>query len=118
MNFMGVCAADQTNTTLAALVSGSRLLTTQSSNSIVLTADGMIKTGAGVLKSLTFSPDTTKVIVYDNTSAAGTKIFDSGTIDLTDTAASVPYTWYGNAAFGTGAYCDLTGSTFIVATYE
>lgn len=72
----------------------------------------VVKTGAGILHSITFNtPTATAVItIYDNTSAAGTKI---GTITVPASPQAVTLMY--DVVFGTGltfttatAACDIT----------
>ena len=71
------------------------------------TASGLVKTGPGVLHSVTLAAaaDAATAIVYDNTSAAGT-IICKLSAELTGTAHAVL-----DVAFGTGCYIALTGTT-------
>jgi len=74
-----------------------------------VTTDTLIKAGAGVLGSLTFScndaaPTAGSIIVYDNTSETGTELFNH----TFTTTPFVPFTLPLNVAFTTGLYIGFT----------
>ncbi len=74
-----------------------------------LTADGLVKTGPGVLHTLTFTcddaaPTAGSVIVYDNTSEAGTQIYE----ETFTTTAFRGYSVHLDVAFNTGLYVGFT----------
>lgn len=78
-------------------------------------ATTLVKTGAGILHTITFNnPTATAVItVYDNTAASGTKI---GTITIPASPMPVSLTY--DAAFGTGlTIVTGTASSDITVTY-
>ena len=73
------------------------------------TADTLVKTGAGVLKSLTFSqndaaPTAGSIIVYDNTAESGTILFSH----TFTTTAFQAYTVNIDAKFDLGLYVGFT----------
>ncbi len=73
------------------------------------TADALVKTGAGVLKTITFScndaaPTAGSIIIYDSLTETGTIIF-SETFTTTPFRA---YTLIINALFSTGLYVGFT----------
>lgn len=75
----------------------------------------VVKTGAGILHSITFNtPVATAVVtVYDNTAASGTKI---GTFTIP--ASPMPVTLMYDAAFGTGlTITTATAASDITVTY-
>lgn len=81
------------------------------------TSDSLVKTGAGVLHSLTFSQDDAAptagtIDVYDNTTGSGTKIF-SWTLT---TAVFNPVTVILDARFETGLYIDFTTTADVGVT--
>lgn len=72
-------------------------------------ADTLVKTGAGLLRSLTFScndaaPTAGSITVYDNTAESGTILF-SHTFTTTPFA---PFTVFFDAIFSTGLYVGFT----------
>lgn len=74
-----------------------------------LTADTLIKTGAGFIHTITFSqndaaPTAGTIDVYDNTAGSGTKIF-SWTLDTT---VFRPFSITLDVTFATGIYLDFT----------
>lgn len=86
-----------------------RIATIQKQTCTTYTADGVIKSSAGVLVSIGFLSGTAvSAIVYDNASAAsGTKLFDNSAIGVTPTTG-VPGPMYplGGAATN-GMYLDV-----------
>lgn len=75
----------------------------------VLTADTLVKTGAGLVHTITIAqndaaPTAGTIDVYDNTSATGTKIF---TWTLT-TAVFTPFSVVPDVSVSTGIYVDFT----------
>lgn len=79
------------------------------STSGFLTADTLIKTGAGFIHTITFSqndaaPTAGTIDVYDNTAGSGTKIF-SWTLDTT---VFRPFSITLDVTFATGIYLDFT----------
>lgn len=62
-------------------------------------ATTVVKTGSGILHAITFNKPvaTATVVIYDNTSAAGTKIGS-----VTVPASPMPVTLFFDAAFSTG----------------
>lgn len=74
-----------------------------------ITADGTLVSGVGKLADCFVRlGNSSRVILYDNTAASGTILFDTGTTG----AAEV---WMGtlpteNINFGTGVYADVTGT--------
>lgn len=80
-------------------------------------ADALIKTGAGVLHSLTFScndaaPTAGSVIVYDNTAESGTQIFNH----TFTTTPFAPCTVIIDGAFSTGLYIGFTTTADVNVT--
>lgn len=75
---------------------------------IRLTADGLIHTGPGSIDSvlLTAGSDAAKIIIYDNTSAAGTVIATLKAVLET----SIQWTPRGHV-FSKGAYAAITGTS-------
>lgn len=76
---------------------------------LLLTADGQVKAGGGVLHSITFlcndaAPTAGSVIVYDSLTEAGTQL-----INQTFTTTPFPaYTLVLDVAFATGLYVGFT----------
>lgn len=74
-----------------------------------ITADGTLVSGVGKLADCFVRlGNSSRVVLYDNTAASGTILFDTGTTG----AAEV---WMGtlpteNINFGTGVYADITGT--------
>ncbi len=73
------------------------------------TSDGLVKTGAGVLKTLTFScndaaPTAGSIIVYDSLTETGTIIYS----ETFTTTVFRGYTVHINALFTTGLYVGFT----------
>lgn len=80
-------------------------------------ADALIKTGAGVLHSLTFScndaaPTAGSVIVYDNTAESGTQIFNH----TFTTTPFAPCTVIIDGSFSTGLYIGFTTTADVNVT--
>lgn len=78
-------------------------------NTGVITGDTLVKTGQGLLHTITIAPNDAaptagNLDVYDNTTNSGTKIFS---VAFT-TAYFVPYTVILDALFSTGLYFDFT----------
>lgn len=86
------------------------------STSGVLTADTQVKSSPGFVHTVTISqndaaPTAGTIDIYDNTSAAGTKIF---TWTLT-TAVFVPFSVTLDVSCGTGIYVDFTTTADVAA---
>jgi hypothetical protein len=83
----------------------------------LLTADGLLHTGKGILAGVQIITDGVNdatVIIYDNTSAAGNEVFKQV---VTGTDDSIPYTLPdGGVRCDNGIYIDVagTGAAFIV----
>lgn len=95
-----------------------RLKTAPSYSSTVLAADGLVKTGAGILHSLTFSqadaaPTAGGIIAFDNTAESGTKLFDWSGITTT---VFMPFTVILDVAFTTGLYLGFTTTADVNVT--
>ena len=83
----------------------------------VVTTDTLIKTGPGVLHTLTFScndaaPTAGSVIVYDNTAESGTQIFNH----TFTTTPFVPFSVTLDASFATGLYIGFTTTNDVNVT--
>lgn len=84
----------------------------------VVTADALIKTGAGTLHTVTFSqadaaPTAGTIILYDNTAESGTKILDwSGITIAVFNIINVTL----DDAFKTGLYVGFTTTTDVNVT--
>lgn len=83
----------------------------------LLTADGLVKTGTGVVHTITFScndaaPTAGSVIVYDSLTETGTQIFNH-TFTATPFA---PSTITLDAAFNTGLYVGFTTTNDVNVT--
>lgn len=83
----------------------------------VLTADALVKTGAGIVHTLTFScndaaPTAGSVIVYDNTAESGTQIFNH----TFTTTPFVPFSVTLDASFATGLYVGFTTTADVNVT--
>ncbi len=83
----------------------------------VVAADALIKTGAGIVHTLTFScndaaPTVGSVIVYDNTAESGTQIFNH-TFTATPFA---PFSVTLDASFATGLYVGFTTTADVNVT--
>ena len=82
-----------------------------------LAADGLVKTGTGVLHTLTFTcddaaPTAGSIIVYDSTTETGTQIYD-------ETFTTTPFRGYSvvlDVAFSTGLYVGFTTTTDVNVT--
>lgn len=86
-------------------------------NYTVKAADALIKTGAGVVHTLTFScndaaPTAGSVIVYDNTAESGTQIFNH----TFTTTPFAPCSVVLDAAFATGLYIGFTTTADVNVT--
>lgn len=84
---------------------------------IRLTADTLVKTGAGIVHTLTFScndaaPTAGSVIVYDNTAESGTQIFNH----TFTTTPFVPFSVTLDASFATGLYVGFTTTADVNVT--
>ena len=82
-----------------------------------ITADTLVKTGAGTLHTLTFScadaaPTAGSVIVYDNTAESGTVLYQ----ETFTTTAFRGYTVTLDVAFGTGLYIGFTTTADVAVT--
>ena len=82
-----------------------------------ITADALIKTGAGTLHTLTFScadaaPTAGSVIVYDNTAESGTVLYQ----ETFTTTAFRGFSVTLDVAFGTGLYIGFTTTTDVSVT--
>lgn len=96
-----------------------RIATTQKQTCSIYTADGVIKSSAGVLVSIAFLSGTAvSAIVYDNASAAsGTKLFDNSAVGVTP-ATGLPGPLYPlGAAAANGMYLDGANFGVILACY-
>ena len=72
-----------------------------------------IKTGAGLLRSITVgTPAAGTMTLYDNTSATGTPI-----LVVTYIAATQPFTITPDQSFTTGLFAVVTGSADVVVSY-
>jgi hypothetical protein len=83
----------------------------------LVTADALVKTGAGILYSLTFTcndaaPTAGSIIVYDSVTEANTQIFNH-TFTITP---FVPTTVLLNVAFKTGLYVGFTTTNDVNVT--
>lgn len=84
---------------------------------LLLTADGLVKTGTGVLHSVTFTcndaaPTAGSVIIYDSLTEAGTQILNH-TFTVTPFA---PCTVLLDAAFVTGLFVGFTTTADVNVT--
>lgn len=84
---------------------------------ILLTGDALVKTGHGVLHTITFScndaaPTAGSVIVYDNTAESGTQIFNHTFTTTPFAPCSVTL----DAAFVTGLYVGFTTTADVNVT--
>lgn len=84
---------------------------------LLTTGDTLVKTGPGVLHSITFScndaaPTAGSVIVYDNTAESGTQIFNH----TFTTTPFAPCTVLLDAAFITGLYVGFTTTADVNVT--
>lgn len=70
---------------------------------LVLSASGLVKTGKGTCVMVKGTSGSLTVTMYDNTSAAGTKIIDSLVIDAKE-EHDIP------ASFNTGLYFSISGT--------
>ena len=101
-------------------LTNNRVLTMPSYSFIDLTGDTAVKSGAGVLHTVTMSSDAAAtagtVILYDNTAESGTAI-----ATITFVAAYLaPVTLIIDAAFATGLYAGVTttADVNITLTYK
>ena len=107
--------------TLGTLIAGedqtnNRLMTMPSYSYTHITADAAVKSGAGVLHTVTISSDATAtagtIVIYDNTAESGTVI-----ASITVTAAYyTPVTLTFDAAFATGLYVGFTTTADVDVT--
>lgn len=84
---------------------------------ILLAADGLVKTGAGVIHSITFScndaaPTAGSVIVYDSVTEANTQIFNH----TFTTTPFAPCSVILDAAFVNGLYVGFTTTADVNVT--
>ena len=84
---------------------------------INVAADTLVKSGPGVLHTLTFAqtdaaPTAGSIIVYDNTTESGTKLFEW---NLT-TAVFTPFTVTLDVAFSIGLYVGFTTTADVAVT--
>lgn len=108
--------------TLATKIAGEdltydRMKTEYQGSGVMYTSDQLVKTGAGHLHTLTIScndsaPLPGTIDVYDNTSAAGTKLFSFA---VTATYF-VPFSVTLDVTFSTGLYIDFTTTTDVNVT--
>lgn len=82
-----------------------------------VTSDTAVKSGTGVLHTLTFScndaaPTAGSVIVYDNTAESGTEIFNH----TFTTTPFAPFSVTLDAAFATGLYVGFTTTADVNVT--
>ena len=80
-------------------------------------ADTLVKTGAGMLHTLTFSPNDAvptagSIIIYDNSAESGTQIFNWNIA----ATAFVPFTIVLDVAFTTGLYIGFTTTADVNVT--
>lgn len=85
--------------------------------SYVLTADTLVKTGAGFIHSISFAPnDATptagSIIVYDNTAESGSQIFNWNVA----ATAFIPFAVVLNHTFATGLYVGFTTTNDVNVT--
>jgi hypothetical protein len=91
---------------------GKRVVQAFSFLNIATNTGTQVKTGAGVLRSITVNTTAAGAItIYDNTSAAGTKI---GTMK----ASIVEGTYVYDAKFSTGLHIVTAAASDITVTYE
>lgn len=93
------------------------LKTEQRFSGSVVTADSLVKSGAGFLHALTFScndaaPTAGSIIVYDNTAESGTILYS----ETFDTTAFRGYTVLLDISFTTGLYIGFTTTADINVT--
>jgi hypothetical protein len=82
---------------------------------VVYTVDTGIKTGLGMVSRIAFLSGTAAAaILYDNTAASGTKIFDNSAIGITPTTGVPGPSYTIGGAFGTGLYLDISGTNPVV----
>ena len=86
-----------------------------------LTADGLVKTGAGVIHTITFTcddaaPTAGSVKVFDNTTNSGTEVYE----ETFTTTAFRGYTVTLDCAVSTGIYVDFTTTADVncIVTYR
>lgn len=88
-----------------------------STGSGLKTSDALIRTGSGYLSGIliiTNGSNDASVVVYDNTSASGTKLFQ-GTVSAASNFGGA--TWEIPIRFQTGLYIDVTGTGASYITY-
>lgn len=95
--------------------------TEQRFSTTVLTASGVVKSGIGMVHTITIAPNAAlptagTIDVYDNTTGSGTKIFS---VYVTN-AYFAPVTITLDAAFSTGLYVayGTTNSVNVIASYR
>jgi hypothetical protein len=86
-----------------------------------LTADGLVKTGESVIHTITFTcddaaPTAGSIKVFDNTSAAGTEVYE-------ETFTTTPFRGYSvtlDCAVANGIYVDFTTTADVncIVTYR
>ena len=88
---------------------------------VLLTGDSLVKSGGGVLHSISFSPNDAvptagTIIVYDNDSEAGTQIFNWSVA----ATAFIPFTIVLDVIFSTGLYVGFatTGDVNVTVSYK
>ena len=122
----GVDASDTTNNankvTLATTLAGEDVTNDvtkveQRLAPINVAADTLVKSGPGVLHTLTFAqtdaaPTAGSIIVYDNTAESGTKLFEW---NLT-TTVFMPFTVTLDVAFSIGLYVGFTTTADVAVT--
>lgn len=94
-----------------------RMRTEYSGSGTKITADTLVKTGAGHLHSLTFSPNDSaptagSIIVYDNTAESGTELFN---VTFT-TSWFAPFTVTLDVGFSAGLYIGFTTTNDVNVT--
>jgi hypothetical protein len=82
-----------------------------------VTADTLVKTGAGFLHAITFScndaaPTAGSIVVYDNTAESGTELFNH----TFTTTPFVPFTVIIDGSFTTGLYVGFTTTNDVNVT--
>lgn len=84
---------------------------------LLVTTDTLVKTGVGILHSLTFTcndavPTAGSIIIYDNTAESGTQIYN-------ETFTTTPFRGYAvvlDVAFATGLYVGFTTTNDVNCT--
>lgn len=85
---------------------------------IKVSADALIKTGAGKLASIVLScndaaPTAGSLIIYDNTAESGTQIFNHTFTTTPFAPISIPF----NIKFSTGLYAGFTTTADVNVTF-